>query len=92
MYEANVISPVDITQQILEHVNLFNPEINSLITITAERALEEAKVAEKKWREGNATGLCGIPITYKDNIDIQGVRSNGSLALKTISHVTMQTL
>ncbi|WP_078393271.1 amidase [Shouchella patagoniensis] len=82
-YKTKTISPVEVTNMILDRVQAHNSRLNSLLTITGEQALEQAIKAEKMWLNKEASGLCGIPITYKDSIDVRGVRTtNGSLAFK----------
>lgn len=70
------ISPVELAKSALDRIEKLNPRLNAFITVTAERALNEARAAEreimrKKWR-----GLLhGIPISLKDNIFTEGVRT-----------------
>lgn len=78
------VSPVELAQQALSRIEELNPRLNAFITITAERALREAKAAEREIRRGRYRGLLhGIPITLKDNIWTKGVRTTaGSKILK----------
>lgn len=78
------LSPVELTQQALSRIEKLNPRLNAFITVTAERALREAKAAERDIRRGRYRGLLhGIPITLKDNIWTKGVRTTaGSKMLK----------
>lgn len=70
------ISPVELTRQALSQLEILNPRLNAFITVTAERALQEAKQAEREIRRGKYRGpLHGIPITLKDNIWTRGVRT-----------------
>lgn len=51
-------------------------ETNSFITVTAERALEEASRAEVEIMAGRRRGpLHGVPVALKDLIDTEGVRT-----------------
>lgn len=78
------LSPVELTQSALSQIEKLNPRLNAFITITAERALRDAKAAERDIRRGKYRGLLhGIPITLKDNIWTKGVRTTaGSKILK----------
>lgn len=78
------MSPVELAQQALARIEELNPRLNAFITVTAERALGEAKAAEREIRRGKYRGvLHGIPITLKDNIWTKGVRTTaGSKILK----------
>jgi len=78
------VSPVELAEDALSRIEKLNPRLNAFITVTAERALHEAKAAERDIRRGNYRGLLhGIPITLKDNIWTKGVRTTaGSKILK----------
>lgn len=78
------LSPVELTEQALSRIEQLNPRLNAFITVTVERALREAKAAERDIRRGKYRGLLhGIPITLKDNIWTKGVRTTaGSKILK----------
>src|ERR1700692_4962903 len=80
------ISPLDLTTECSETMARLNPTLNAFITITAETALEEAKLAEREIAAGNWRGpLHGIPIGLKDLIDTAGVRTTaGSAVLKDL--------
>ena len=71
-----LISPVELTTVCLERIRRLNPKLNAFITITAERALSQAKALEKEGLQGRWRGpLHGIPIAVKDIIDTAGVRT-----------------
>lgn len=70
------LSPVDLTSGYLERIGKLNPALNAYVTITEERALANAKVAEEEIRLGKYRGpLHGIPVSIKDNLATQGVRT-----------------
>ena len=79
------ISPVTLTEEVLQRAERLNPTINSFITILRDRALREAEAAEGAIREGKYSGpLHGIPIAMKDIFYIKGVRCTaGSKILAT---------
>src|SRR5437870_13431748 len=69
------ISPVTLTEEVLQRAERLNPTINSFITILRDRALRQAEAAEGAIREGKYSGpLHGIPIAMKDIFYIKGVR------------------
>lgn len=78
------LSPVELVREALARIEALNPELNAFITVTAERALHDAKVAEQEIRQGRHRGLLhGIPISLKDNVWTRGVRTTaGSKILK----------
>ena len=68
------LSPVELTQACLAWIEAFNPELNAFVTVTAEMALAQAGVAAAEIQRGNWRGpLHGIPLSFKDLIDVAGV-------------------
>jgi aspartyl-tRNA(Asn)/glutamyl-tRNA(Gln) amidotransferase subunit A len=78
------ISPVELTNFILERIRRLQPGINAFITITREIAMAQAKQAEREIVKGGYRGpLHGIPLSVKDLFYTEGVRTTaGSLILK----------
>ena len=75
------ISPVELTHDCLARIEKFNPLLNAFITVTAESALERARLAEREIYRGQYFGpLHGIPIGIKDIIDVAGVRTTAASA------------
>ncbi|MGN7164807.1 amidase [Paenibacillus cellulositrophicus] len=79
------ISPVEITQMLLERIETLNPRLNAYVTVTADLALAQAKAAEVEIMKGEYRGpLHGIPIAHKDIYNTQGIRTAvGSKILET---------
>ncbi len=76
------ISPVELTHECLDRIERLNPTLNAFITVTAESALERARVAEREIFRGHYLGpLHGIPIGLKDIIDVAGVPTTAASAL-----------
>ena len=74
------ISPVELTKHYLERVELLNPRIHALTTVTPERALDRARQLEDDSRDrGRPTRhdspLWGMPFADKDLNDRAGVTS-----------------
>lgn len=78
------ISPVELTRVCLDRIAKLQPVVNAFITVTAERALQQAARAEKEIVHGRYKGpLHGIPISLKDLFDTAGIRTTaGSAILK----------
>jgi len=69
MLEKKIISPVELTNSVLNQVEKMNGRINAYISVTKEKALEAAKKAEQEIANGNYRGpLHGIPMGIKDNL------------------------
>ncbi len=77
-----------ITDYFLQRIEKYNPSLNAFITITAEKAREDAKKADEIFaKEGKAAfeeyPLLGIPYAAKDLYLTKGVRSTaGSKVLE----------
>ncbi len=69
------LSPTLILDELLDRIDRFDPKIRSYVTINP-KAVEEAKIAERKIREGKKLRpLCGIPMSVKDLIDTAGLQT-----------------
>ena len=80
LYRRRELSPVEVTQAILARVDALQPRLNAFVTVTGDRALEQARAAERAYRDGNAGPLAGIPLSIKDLVPTRGVRTTmGSL-------------
>jgi aspartyl-tRNA(Asn)/glutamyl-tRNA(Gln) amidotransferase subunit A len=76
------VSPVELTQACLTRIERLNPAINVFITVSAERALQQSRVAEKQIMSGRWLGpLHGIPLALKDLIDTAGIRTTAASAV-----------
>jgi len=68
------VSPVEVTQAYLERIAAVDPKLNSYLTVTAERALKEARTAEAEIRANAYRGpLHGIPLAHKDIVATKGI-------------------
>lgn len=68
------ISPVELTKACLSSIESLNPKLGAFITVTAERALADAKAAEDHIvKAGPRTPLDGIPIAHKDLLETAGI-------------------
>jgi aspartyl-tRNA(Asn)/glutamyl-tRNA(Gln) amidotransferase subunit A len=79
---ARQLSPVELTRAYLERIESVDRRINSFITVTADRALEQARALEAEIGRGQNRGpLHGIPIGLKDNIDTAGILTTAASAV-----------
>jgi aspartyl-tRNA(Asn)/glutamyl-tRNA(Gln) amidotransferase subunit A len=68
------VSPLELTRACLERIEQLNPGLNAFITVTADQALDEARLAEEEIQHGKWKGpLHGIPIALKDLVNTAGV-------------------
>ncbi|MFB6118759.1 amidase [Halosegnis sp.] len=75
------LSPVAVVEATLDRIEARNDRTNAFVTVTADRAREQARAAEQAIEQGKPLGpLHGVPIAIKDLDDVAGVRTtNGSL-------------
>jgi aspartyl-tRNA(Asn)/glutamyl-tRNA(Gln) amidotransferase subunit A len=75
---AGDYSALELTEAYLRRIESLNPTLNAYITITAERALEDARRATAEMAAGKQRGpLHGIPIAHKDLYETAGIRTTG---------------
>ncbi len=69
-------SAVEITQEALDRIQALEPKLHSFLSVTADRALEQARAVDAKIAAKEEIGLlAGIPIGVKDNICTKGIRT-----------------
>jgi len=76
--QSGEISATELTRAHLERIEKYNPVLNSFITVTPERALADAAVADKRIKDGTARILEGIPIAMKDLFATRGIRTTAA--------------
>lgn len=66
----------EITESVFKRIDEKEKTINAYITTTREQALEQADLADKKFREGKRIPLLnGIPIAIKDILCTRGIKT-----------------
>src|SRR5262249_26896890 len=70
------VSPVEVVESHLRRIDALNPRLSAFLTMTADRALQDARRAEAEIAAGRWRGpLHGIPYGAKDIIETAGVRT-----------------
>ena len=69
-------SSVELTQHFLDRISQLNDDYNAVITVTSERALSAAALADQRLANGDAPAMCGVPILHKDIFCTNGVRTS----------------
>jgi aspartyl-tRNA(Asn)/glutamyl-tRNA(Gln) amidotransferase subunit A len=79
-FDAREISSVEATRSILERISAIEPSLNSYITVTAERAVADAELADQRLQGSGQepTSLTGIPVMVKDNFSTKDVETTAA--------------
>jgi len=72
---ARRLSPVELARSCLQRIKALDPKLNAFLLVTEERALADARAAERRMMSGTLKGrLDGIPIGHKDIYNTAGTR------------------
>jgi amidase len=73
---ARDVSSVEMVDAFIERIESVNHGLNAVVTLVEERAAREAEESDKRLAgKGDVRPLEGLPITIKDSIITEGVRS-----------------
>jgi aspartyl-tRNA(Asn)/glutamyl-tRNA(Gln) amidotransferase subunit A len=78
------LSPVELAEAALQRIEALDEQVRAFVTVTRERALNDARQAERDLRAGKDRGpLQGIPLALKDLVATRGIRTTaGSQVLE----------
>lgn len=70
------VSARDVMAAHLARIERVNPKINAIVTLVADRAMDDAKKADELHARGGALGpLHGLPVAHKDLVNTAGIRT-----------------
>ena len=70
------ISAVATMEAHLAQIEKVNAQVNAIVTLLPEMAMEEAQKADKKMAQGGKIGpLHGLPVAHKDLVPTKGIRT-----------------
>ena len=82
LIRARAVSPVEVVEAYLRRIDRLNPALNAIVTLSP-RVLDQARVAESDLTNGKQVGpLHGLPLTVKDTIDTEDLRSTSGSRLR----------
>ena len=73
---ARELSSEELTRHMLARIESMDKALNAFITVTAERALEQARAADRRLATGDAHPLTGIPLVHKDIFCTDGIKTS----------------
>ena len=71
-------SSLELTKAILEHIAHVESKLHAFVTVTGDEALQQAKQADKRIKDGDASPLTGVPALIKDNMCTRGITTTCS--------------
>ncbi|WP_248964862.1 amidase [Sphaerisporangium perillae] len=76
LLRARQISAAELTEAHLRRIGEVGGEVNAIVTLVADRALDEARRLDEGLARGHWQGpLHGLPIAFKDLTDTAGIRT-----------------
>ncbi len=73
------VSSEELTKLCLARIGKLDRSLNAFITLDADGALQQARDCDRRRKSGNAaSGLYGVPIALKDNIDTAGMKTTAA--------------
>ncbi|MCK8825629.1 Asp-tRNA(Asn)/Glu-tRNA(Gln) amidotransferase subunit GatA [Fuchsiella alkaliacetigena] len=74
--KAGEVSAQEIVKGLYQRIEDVEDDVKAYITLTKERALEQAKKVDQQLADGEEIGaLAGIPIALKDNMCTEGIKT-----------------
>jgi len=72
-YKARQFSPSEVLEDVIAHVERWEPHIKALYAFDPDGARKVAKASTDRWNSNEPVGvLDGVPVTIKDNIATKG--------------------
>ena len=69
------ISSVELTRAFLKQIEASNSQLNAVVTICADHALQQAALADEQLARGEVASLTGVPLLNKDIFCTEGIRT-----------------
>ncbi len=78
MIRERRVSSEEVVRIFLDRIEKVNPKLNAVVQLAGDRALSEARDADRWLLRGDVKGpLHGVPMTVKDSLDTAGIISTG---------------
>lgn len=87
-YRDGSVSPVEVIEDVLTRVDQLEPQLCALYAPDPAGARAAAQESERRWRDGTAGALDGVPVTVKENIATRGTPVPQGTAATALSPAT----
>ena len=81
LFSRKEASPVEAVEACLKRIAAVEPEVNAIIYLAAEQALDQARESTRRFAQGGVRPLEGVPYGLKDVIATAGVATTGGSKL-----------
>lgn len=78
LLDEGKITSLEITEACLKQIEILDKEIHACLTVCADEARREAKMADERLKEGEKGDLLGIPYLCKDILMTKGIRTTAA--------------
>jgi amidase len=76
LIQARELSVLEVVEAHLAQIERVNPQVNAVVTLVAEQAMEAARRADRALANREALGpLHGLPVAHKDLVETKGIRT-----------------
>jgi aspartyl-tRNA(Asn)/glutamyl-tRNA(Gln) amidotransferase subunit A len=75
LLDTREVSARDVTEAFYRRIEALDDRVHAYLTLTRERALEQAEQADQRLQMGERGPLLGVPLAIKDVICTEGVRT-----------------
>lgn len=76
--KSRKISATELTKAYLDRIDKYGKDLNCYITLTPERALQDAQESDKRYASGETLKLDGMPIGMKDLFATRGIKTTAA--------------
>ncbi|TDO55066.1 aspartyl-tRNA(Asn)/glutamyl-tRNA(Gln) amidotransferase subunit A [Kribbella sp. VKM Ac-2571] len=87
-YRDGAVSPVEVIEDVLTRVDQLESQLCALYALDPVGARAAAHESERRWRNGTAGALDGVPVTVKENIATRGTPVPQGTAATTLVPAT----
>ncbi|NWG17164.1 MAG: Asp-tRNA(Asn)/Glu-tRNA(Gln) amidotransferase subunit GatA [Chloroflexi bacterium] len=90
---ARAVSAVELTRAVLQRIEQTDAALGAYLTVTADRALQDAEAADRARAAGDERPLLGVPLAIKDVFSTAGIETTcGSKILRGYKPVFTATV